>query len=128
MNTRLLCFVVSIRFFGGSNELTVGRIIISVSSSKAGLRRFLSRSKKYTIFSVLCLNKKTNEIYLNYSQEKQVHLELSNSCISFSLSLKQPRLVICRNTSGSMFSSDGITWVWNNCECKVQNALFLSVR
>lgn len=45
----------SVRFFGGSLCWADPRSTISVSSSWAGRRRLRSNRRKYTIFSVLCL-------------------------------------------------------------------------
>lgn len=42
----------------------------------------------------------------------QTYFTLSNSWIKLSLSLKHPKLVIAWRTSGSMASTEGMTWVW----------------
>lgn len=55
------------------------------------------------------------------------HLGLISSRMSFSLSLKHPRLVIWRNTSGSIFSSDGITWVYDKREKRHRMSVFGSM-
>lgn len=51
----LLALAESVLFLGGSLCCADPRRTISVSSSWAGRRRFRSRRRKYTIFSVLCL-------------------------------------------------------------------------